>query len=113
MTNTEIRAWYRQKVGEIPRLNNEWTEQGYRLEERARRAWRIRHEARNQARSMMENSDEVEDLMERDRRLCGHSDGPTFEQLVAVHRRNGLEGDEVDRGIIVGAQRTKRDTDDR
>jgi hypothetical protein len=31
---------------------------------------------------MIENSAEIQDLRERDRRLYGNPDGPTFDQLV-------------------------------
>jgi hypothetical protein len=55
MTNSEIRAWYQERVAEISKLNQEWISQGISLEDRAFRAWRIRHDARMEARSMMEN----------------------------------------------------------
>ena len=76
------------------------------------RAWRIRHEARLQARSMMENRDEIEDLRERDRRLYGNPDGPTFDQLVQEGRRRGLREDEVYEGIIGGSQATNREVNE-
>jgi hypothetical protein len=112
MTNSEIRAWYRERVSEIPSLNQAWTTQGVGLEERALRAWRIRHEARLQARSMMENSDEIEDLRERDRRLYGNPDGPTFDQLVQEGRQSGIRQDEVYERIIRGSQATNREVNE-
>ena len=109
MTNREIRAWYRGRVDEIPNLNPKWIRQRVGLEERALRAWQIRREARLQARSMMENPDEVEDLRERDRRLYGNPDGPTFDQLVQEGRRRGIRGDSVYERIISGSQATNSD----
>jgi hypothetical protein len=89
-----------QRVAEISKLNLEWVAQGRSLEERARHAWQIRHEARTEARSMMESAVEIEDLRARDLRLYGNPDGPTFEQLVQdnpelrfiLHLIHGLDG---------------------
>jgi hypothetical protein len=112
MTNREIRAWYRERAAEIPSLSEDWIAQGVPLEERALRAWRIRHEARLQARSMMEDRDEIEDLRERDRRLYGNADGPTFDQLVQEGLERGLRRDEVYERIIVGSQATNREVNE-
>jgi hypothetical protein len=109
MTNSQIRAWYRERLARIPALNQEWIAQGVGLEERALQAWRIRHDSRLQARSMMENPTEIEDLRERDRRLYGDPDGPTFDQLVQESLRRGLRRDEVYERIIVGSQTTNRE----
>ena len=109
MTSREIRAWYLGLTAEISKLNQEWITQGVSLEERAKRAWRIRHEARVQARSMMENRFEIEDLRERDRRLYGNPDGPAFDQLVQENHQRGLSQDETYERIISGAQTTSRD----
>jgi hypothetical protein len=100
VTNREVRAWYRERINSISKLNPEWIAQGVSIEERAYRAWRIRHDARIEARAMMENPAEVEDLKERDRRLYGNPDGPTFDQLVRENRERGLAGDEVHERII-------------
>jgi hypothetical protein len=108
MTNRDIRAWYGERVAEISKLNEEWISQGFGVAERAFRAWRIRHDARIQARSMMENPIEVEDLRERDRRLYGNPEGPTFDQLVQDGQTRGLEQDEVYDRIISGSQTTNR-----
>ena len=113
MTNREIRAWYLQKTGELPQLNEEWIAQGLDLAERAYRAWRIRHDFRNEARSMMKNRLEMQDLKERDRRLWGHDDGPTFDQLVVKYRQSGLQGDEVYERIIKAAQTTNETVNER
>ena len=106
---SEIRAWYRGRTAEISEFNQGWIAEGVSLEERARRAWRIRHDTRVRARSMMENPAEVEDLGERDRRLYGNPDGPTFDQLVRENDRLGLRQDEVYERIIRGSQTTNRE----
>jgi hypothetical protein len=109
MTNGEIRAWYQERIAEISKLNQEWIAQGVSLEERALIAWRNRHDARMQARFMMENPIAVEDLRERDRRVYGNPDGPTFDQLVQEGHERGLPGDEVYERIISGSQTTNRE----
>jgi hypothetical protein len=106
MTNSEIRAHYLGRVAEISKLNQDWIAQGVSLRERALRAWRIRHDARVQARSMMENSFEIEDLRERDRRLYGNPEGPTFDHLVQESLQRGLRQDEAYQRIISGSQST-------
>jgi hypothetical protein len=108
MKNSEIRAWYQQRVAEIYKLNQEWIARGIGLDDRALRAWRIRHDARIEARSMMEDTAEIEDLRERDRRLYGDPDGPTFDQLVEENYRRGFERHEVYERIISGSQMTNR-----
>ncbi len=109
MTNSKIRTWYRERVAEIAKLNQEWIALGIVLEERALRAWRIRHDARIEARSMMESAAEIEDLRERDRRLYGNPDGPTFDQLLEENRRGGFQDAEAYERIISGAQLTNRE----
>lgn len=113
MSNREIRAWYQRRVSEIAKLDTEWSAQGVLLEERARRAWKIRHDARIEARDLMENAAEVEDLRERDRRLYGNSDGPTFEQLLEEGLNLGFQGEENYTRIIRGAQSTSREINKR
>jgi hypothetical protein len=109
MTNSEIRVSYLGRAAEKLKLNQEWVAQGVSLEERALRAWRIRHDTRAQARSMMENPLEIEDLRERDRRLYGNPDGPTFDQLVQESLQRGHQQDEAYERIISGSQTTNRE----
>ena len=109
MTNGEIRAWYWERIAEIPELNQEWIAEGVSLEERALRAWRIRHGARMEARLMMENPIEVEDLRNRDLRLYGNPDGPTFDQLAQEGHERGIERHEVYERTISGSQTTNRE----
>lgn len=106
VTNTEIRQWYMQRTAEIVELNEHWIRQGLSAQERAGAAWRIRHEARLTARSIMSNAAEVELLRARDLSKYGNTDGPTFEFLVDQLRQAGLTGDEVYEAIITGAYRT-------
>jgi hypothetical protein len=103
MTNAEIRAWYQQEVARIAALNRAWVEQGLSLGTRARRAWRIRRDARLRARSMMENPDEVEMLRSRDRELYGDPNGPTFGRLLGDLQLGGASTDEAYEQIIQGA----------
>ncbi|BAP54799.1 hypothetical protein THII_0502 [Thioploca ingrica] len=65
-TNEEIRQWYNDVVGKIPSLNEKWSSEQVSAEERAKRAHEIRHHARLEARTMMQNKQEVADLQARD-----------------------------------------------
>jgi hypothetical protein len=112
MTNEQVRAWYQHEVSKIAELNSKWTARGDAVEERARWVSKLRREARLQARAMMENSSEIEQLRARDLRIYGNPDGPTFEQLVDALRQNGWSGDEVYERIIQGAQTTNPDVDE-
>jgi hypothetical protein len=105
-TNAEIRQWYLEQAARIPELNEQWLQQGFSVEERAEMAWRIRHEARLQARSMMADPLDVELLRERDRVLYGSPYGPTFEFLVEKLVKAGLEGDAIYEAIIEESYRT-------
>lgn len=105
-TNAEIRRWYLQRVATIPEFNKQWIEQGVAIQERAERAWNIRHEARLQARSMMSDPNEVELLRARDFHKYGNPDGPTFSFLVERLQAIGIEGDAVYEIIIDGSYRT-------
>jgi hypothetical protein len=105
-TNAEIRRWYLQQVAAIPEMNKDWIKQGLAVRERAEAAWRIRHEARLQARSMMADAVEVELLRTRDMNKYGNLDGPTFEFLVERLKETGLEGEAVYKAIIDNSYRT-------
>jgi len=105
-TNTEIRQWYLERVATIPALDQEWIKQGLSVRERAEAAWRIRHEARLQARSMMADSAEVELLRARDMAKYGSTDGPAFDFLVERLREAGLEENKVYEAIIDHSYKT-------
>ena len=105
-SNAEVRRWYLDKVAAIPELNALWVEQGLSLRERAENAWRFRHEARLQARSMMADPAEVKLLRERDMVKYGNPDGPTFEYLVERLKEAGLDEDAIYEAIIYNSYRT-------
>ena len=105
-TNAEIRQWYIQQVSAIPQLNKDWIKQGLPVRARAEAAWRIRHEARIKARSMMTDAVEVELLRARDVAKYGSPDGPTFEFLVEQLKEAGLEEDRIYEAIIDNSYRT-------
>jgi len=104
-SNKEIRQWYNDEVGKIPKLNEKWKNQGLSTKERAKKAYDIRHNARLKARSMMSNKDEVLALQKRDLKKYKNPDGPTFEQLVEKFE-NDLTGDDIFEAIIGGSKRT-------
>jgi hypothetical protein len=109
-SNKEIRARYLCWVGQIGPMNEEWKAQGLPAEERAKRAYQARHDARLTARAMMANADEVKALQERDREKYGNPDGPTFEWLVEKARKKNLSGDAIYESIISSSQRTDTGT---
>lgn len=111
MTNQEVRQWYKAQVSPIPSLNEAWIKQGLTPEDRGRRAWKIRHDARLRAREMMENPIEVELLRDRDMEEYGNPDGPTFEFLVAKVRKEGLQGDKIYEEIVSGSYSTNKGVD--
>jgi hypothetical protein len=105
-TNAEIRQWYIQRVSVIPQLNKDWIKQGLPLQVRAEAAWRVRHEARTEARSMMTDPADVELLRARDVARYGHPNGPTFEFLVERLKEAGFEEDRIYETIIDNSYRT-------
>lgn len=106
VSNSEIRLWYNHQVVIIPALNNEWLKEGLSAEERAIRAYEIRHNARINARYLMQDKEEVETLRERDREKYGNPDGPTFEYLLEKNRNKGLSDDECYEEIVKSSSRT-------
>ncbi len=106
-TNAEIRQWYLDQVSRIPELNQRWIVAGLTVRERAESAWRIRHEARLEARAMMAEPTEVELLRARDRAISGSPDGPTLAFFVEQGRHAGLEDHAMYEAIIEGSYRTK------
>lgn len=105
-TNEGIRAYYNRLVTAIGPSNERWKQEGLAAEERARRAFGIRHDARLTCRAMMSDPAEVEVLRRRDESKYGHPDGPTFEELVEKGKASGKTGDAVYEGIVASAQRT-------
>jgi hypothetical protein len=106
MTNCEIRIWYNYQIVAINRLNEHWIVQGTNIEERAKQAYLLRHNARINGRYMMADRFEVAALKDRDNKKYGHADGPTFEYMVAKNKENGLQGNDVYNRIIENSART-------
>jgi hypothetical protein len=105
-TNSQARQLYLERVATIAGEDATWRADGVAAEERARRAFTIRHEARLTARAMMGDAAEVKLLQERDREKYGTPDGPTFEWLVERARAKGLAGDALYESIVESAQKT-------
>ena len=104
--DAEIRAVYLRQVAAIGPANDAWKQANLPAEERARRAFQMRHDARQTSRAMMKNAAEVALLRKRDQEKYGNPDGPTFEMLVERERKKGLVDDDVYEAIIKSAQRT-------
>lgn len=111
MTNQQVRQWYREQVSEIPLLNQAWIIEAVGVEQRARRAWQIRHNARLGARDLMEDPQEVELLRSRDLKLYGNPDGPSFDDLVKKARDLGFRGDKIYDAIISDSYTTNAEVD--
>lgn len=109
-TNEEIRAHYNVVVGAIAKENERWKQEGLSVEERAKRAYQIRHDARLLSRAMMGSGIEVQLLERRDREKYGSPDGPTFDWLVESAKKKGVTGDAVYEGIVESSQRTDEAT---
>ena len=108
ISNTEVRTWYNKQVATIADRNAEWEKAGFPVDERAFLAWGIRHNARVEAREMMEKKREVKKLQRRDKRKYGNPDGPTFGYLVEKYQEEGLTGNAIYEAIIESSQRTNK-----
>jgi hypothetical protein len=105
-TNAEIRAHYLVLVAAIGPANEAWKREGLGAEERAHRAYEMRHDARVTCRAMMSDPRQIMLLEQRDQKKYGHPDGPRFDELVAQSQSSGLTGDAVFEAIVASAQRT-------
>lgn len=105
-SNAEIRQWYNDQVSTIPEQDKKWVAEGLTSQQRAQKAYDIRHHARIQAREFMQNKEEVTALQARDTAKYGNPDGPTFEYLVNKSTAKGLTEEEAYQGIIGSANRT-------
>jgi hypothetical protein len=105
-SNSEIRQWYNDQVASIAAEDKKWQQQGLTPEQRARRAYEIRHGARLKAREFMSSKAEVSMLQARDQEKYGNPDGPTFDYLVEQNRKKGMTGDAVYLAIIDSSDRT-------
>jgi len=107
-TDCDIRTWYNFQVVAIPKLNKYWIEQNISLEERASRAYGLRHSARIHARYMMPDQEEVFALQKRDFEKYGHSNGPTFKYFLKKNQEKGMTLEEAYESIIKSASKTDR-----
>jgi hypothetical protein len=105
-TNGDIRAFYLRTVATIGPSNERWKQENVPAEERARRAFQVRHDARMTARAMMKDPAEVKLLQKRDQEKYGSPDGPSFDSLVARQKAKGVTGDAVYEAIVASAQHT-------
>ncbi len=104
--DAEVRAYYLKQVAAIGPANDKWKAEKVPAEERARRAFNLRHEARENARAMMHDKLEVDALRARDLQKYGHAEGPAFYELVTKNQERGLTGDAVYEAIVESAQNT-------
>lgn len=109
-TNEEIRIFYNELVSAIGPADEQRKREGMPIEERARKAFQARHDARMLSRAMMASALEVQILQKRDQEKYGNPDGPTFEHLVESAKKKGTIGDAIYEGIITSAQRTDEAT---
>jgi hypothetical protein len=109
-TNEEIRIYYHQLAAAIGPQNEAWKKEGVPVEERARRAFQMRHDARLTCRAMMASTAEVDLLRARDQEKYGSPDGPTFDRLVEMEKKKGLSGDAIFEAIVQSAQRPDEST---
>ena len=105
-TNCEIRLWYNYQIIAVGVINEKWKADGLDLETRALRAYEMRHEARVNARFLMQNPDEVAALQARDRDRYGNPDGPTFEYLLQKNLDAGMSREAALEAIIESSSRT-------
>ena len=105
-TNQEIRKWYLDHLAEIPKLNRKWRREGIPLAERAKLAWKYRHDRRRMARSFMKSEAERVQLRGRDVAVYGSPNGPSFAFLTKRLKAEGLTENEVFEAIIQGSYRT-------
>lgn len=108
-SNGEVRDWYNNEVSKILPLNEMWIKEGVPLEERAKRAHDLRHQARLKARELMSSEQDVKLLELRDLEVYGNKDGPTFEQLIEKSRKKGLSKEEAYESIIDSSNRTNKE----
>jgi hypothetical protein len=104
--NGDIRAFYLARVGAIGPANEQWKRESVPAEERARRAYQMRRDARILARVMMKDRAQVEALRRRDQEKYGSPDGPALEWLIEKEKKKGLLGDAIWEAIVESAQRT-------
>jgi len=105
-TDCDIRLWYNYQIVAVGVINEKWKQDGIDLETRAKKAYELRHEARVNARFMMQNKEAVKALQARDLDKYGNPDGPTFDYLLKKNTDKGLSLEEAYQSIIDSSSRT-------
>lgn len=113
LDGNEARDWYHQQLARIPELVQSWTAEGIPLEQRARRAYEVRRNARLAARERMASRGGVETLSIRDAKKYGASDGPSFDALVEKQIGKGKSLEEAYLAVIESSQRSDDGYDQR
>jgi len=108
ITDCEIRIWYNYQVVAIKKINEKWKADGLALKVRAEMAYELRHQARMNARFMMQDKAAVKKLQERDQEKYGNPNGPTFDYLIKKIMKKGKSMDEAYEGIIESSGRTSK-----
>lgn len=107
-TDCEIRLWYNFQIVAVGIINKKWVKDGIDLKTRAHKAYEMRHEARVNARFMMQNKEMVKTLQSRDMKKYGNPNGPTFDYLLKKSTAKGLTIEEAYQSIIDSSSRTDR-----
>lgn len=105
-TDCEIRLWYNFQIVAIGVINEKWEKDEIDLKTRAHKAYEMRHEARVNARYMMQDQIAVQRLQARDMEKYGNPDGPTFDYLVKKNTDKGLSVSAAYQSIIDSSSRT-------
>jgi hypothetical protein len=113
-TGAEIRQHYNDMIAQIKSDEQQWKQDGLSLEQQAKSAYDIRHNARMTARAMMgtkyfpwlTNWISVANLQFRDWQKYGNGDGPTFDQLFAKAKAKGMTDEEAWQSILDSSGRT-------
>ncbi|MCC6999304.1 MAG: hypothetical protein IT370_32125, partial [Deltaproteobacteria bacterium] len=109
----QVRDLYLKAESQIEHLNKQWEAEGISVEERAKRAYDLRKDARETARDLMQDQTAVQKLRDRDTKKYGQGDGPTFEQLMKKHMDAGMTEAQAHKEIIESSQRSDKATNDK
>ncbi len=107
-TDCEIRLWYNYQIVAVGVINEKWKQDGIDLKTRAHKAYEMRHEARVNARYLMQDEEAVKALQARDTEKYGNPDGPTFEYLLKKNTDKGLALEAAYQAIIDSSSRTDK-----
>ncbi len=97
LSNEDARQIYQDHINEIPGQVQQMANEGVSSEEQARRAFEMRHEAREITRALMDDQVDAAGLVIRDYAKFGNPDGPGFE-AVCDRQRQRLEQEAVRAG---------------